>query len=242
MKLANHEKVLRGFEVSSEENPSIIRFSITASYQVICEIFLLHWSYDLLKESSDLLYISDYIYLIGICKITAEIFNPLWNLINIIEYITPNKIKNFVFIPDQYEWTELYSVENNNIQNILEFFDWYKDTQLKLTFVFERFEFSNAADLSLFIEKSYKINIKLSEWKVCLIEDFYVSWDTVRKSSIMFSKWDILDNEENRSLLILFRLMKCLTRSSYRLNDVFFELTGVLEAIKCPDILVFGHK
>ena len=129
-----------------------------------------------------------------------------------------------------------------NIQNILEFFEWYKDTQLKLTFVFERFEISNAADLSLFIEKSYKINIKLSEWKVCLIEDFYVSWDTVRKSTIMFSKWDILDNEENRSLLILFRLMKCLTRSSYRLNDVIFELTGVLEAIKCPDVLVFGRK
>ena len=139
------ENIIRSLGVYTDRGSNMFIFSLTKECKVVWEIYTKHFDDDYNVNILDLLNITDHLYFYEILELIEEDFNNAWNILKIglVDINIVYNLKSITFTPFSPNEVIKGSLEELNLNTILECFKDIKSWSSSINLIFKSFEFKD---------------------------------------------------------------------------------------------------
>ena len=141
------ENIIRSFGVYTYRGSSMFIFSLTKECKVVWEIYTKNFDHDFTWNILDLLRVTDHLYFYEILELDDNDFNNVWNNLctGLMDYDLPNEnnLKSIAFTPFSPNKVIKGSLEEINLNTILECFKDIESWGSNINLIFKRLEFKD---------------------------------------------------------------------------------------------------
>ena len=114
---------------------------------------------------------------------------------------------------------------------------YFEDSEVKITYIFERYDFEDIDTFNMLLYRIYSNNIKLFKWRLHLTSNFKVLFKGIRDSTFSLVQWNVFDKDLRESIAAMGWLVTWLKINSFNPNKILIKQHGKFKNVKMWDYL-----
>ena len=150
-------------------------------------------------------------------------------------------LKSIIFISDLPK-TFFHTFNKVTKEIIIRTLGFFQNWDNCITFTFKRFEFWQPSDYVMIFSNSEHHRIKLYKCRLNWYNEFKAQSIEKKKSSVYINYWEILDENQNKSISSLRTFIAGLIKCSYLYTNIYFEPKIINHPYELWDLLVLNDK